>query len=68
MSATRTVRESTAEIVGVGEELDVVLDRQRVDHELAGHELVQAVAEQDRERHQQPDRDVDRRRADQRAA
>ena len=63
-AATRTVRHSTRRVVGVGEELDVVLDRQRVDHELAGHELVQAVAEQDRERHEDADRDVDRRGPD----
>ena len=50
-SATRTVRKHRR-VVAVGEELDVVLDRQRVDHELAGHELVQAVAKQDRERQQ----------------
>ena len=52
-------------VVDVGEELDVVLDRQRIDHELAGHELVQAVAEQDRERQQDADADIDRRGADQ---
>ena len=53
-------------VVDVGEELDVVLHRQRVDHELAGHELVQAVAKQDRERQQDADADVDGGGADER--
>jgi hypothetical protein len=54
-------------VVGIGEEGDVVLHRQRLDHRLgARDELVQAVAEQDGERRQQARGDEDRRRSQQR--
>ncbi len=53
ISATRTRGPEDLEIVGVGEEPDVVLERECVDHHQAGLELVQAVAEQDRHRNDQ---------------
>ena len=52
-------------VVRVGEEQDVVLERPRLDHQLAGNELVEAVAEQDDDRNEQADRHEDRGRPDQ---
>ena len=51
----------------VGEELDVVLERERLDHHHARLELVEAVAEQDQDRQQQAEHHDDGRRPDQHA-
>ena len=50
----------------IGEELGVVLERDRVDHHLGRRELVEAVAEQDDDRQHDADRDDDGRRRDHR--
>src|SRR3546814_14851576 len=58
--------EEHAEIIGIAEEGDVVLEGVAFDDEASGLVLVQAVAEQDGDRDQQPGGDDEGRRTDQR--
>ena len=53
-SATRNVVAEDVGVVRIGEELDVVLERHRLHHHPARLEPVEAVAEQDQDRQQQP--------------